>query len=186
MAGGFTSPAPWLGISASPVTVTGGYITLPWFQGGGTAAVEQGGYITLPWFQAGGGVAGEEGGGFGSGSPQGSERRFRIGLSQEPIKFVSVSQQFDVEVPGTLEAIDQTSAGIQDEIDRHILALQLLDERLSLIQTSALMKMAEVELDAMLARQFRAELELKIMQLRRIKKRRSDEEVLVIILATSG
>ena len=56
MAGGFTSPAPWLGISASPVVEQGGYYTLPWWQAGGAPVVDQGGYYTLPWWQAGGNV----------------------------------------------------------------------------------------------------------------------------------
>ena len=56
MAGGYRSPAPWLGISASPVTEQGGYYTLPWWQAGGAPIVEKGGYYTLPWWQAGGGV----------------------------------------------------------------------------------------------------------------------------------
>ena len=56
MAGGFRSPLPPLGTSGPAATVTGGYITLPWFQGGGSSGPSTGGYITLPWWQAGGGV----------------------------------------------------------------------------------------------------------------------------------
>lgn len=60
MAGGFKSPAFWLGLSSESVVTQGGFRTpLPLFPAGGTVAVTQGGYRGFLGLWIGGAAAGE-------------------------------------------------------------------------------------------------------------------------------
>ena len=110
-----------------------------------------------------------------------AETGYKLGLWNGPIEFIGKTQQLDIEVPGIVSS-KETASGVQAEIDRHRLALRLMEEKLSLLRDSMMLKTLDAEMDMALAAQFLSELELYIINLLRMKKRRADEEAIMVVL----